>query len=206
MRFVLLSAILSVTLIACSQAPTVGYAYRNGLWYDGIGFEASDRYAVDGVLTVRAPDSIARTFDLGGGFAIPALGDAHTHLFDDPAVVADVRRAFVERGVLFAKSLNNSAAGRAGAASAWDSAGLISLSFANGGVTATLGHPALLYETLATQIYFARTPEERASLLESRLMDGDGYHVVDRREDWPASWQALHESEPDFVKIYSTLR
>jgi cytosine/adenosine deaminase-related metal-dependent hydrolase len=75
---------MGATVVVMQTAPvtTRNYQFRNGQWFDGKGFRRGDWYAVNGVLTRRAPAKIDEVFDLQNNFVIPPFADAHTHNFD----------------------------------------------------------------------------------------------------------------------------
>src|SRR5690606_1825074 len=59
--------------------PPPNVELRNGLWFDGAGFEPKTVYSVAGVFATRRPERIDRTLDLDGAFVVPPFAEAHAH-------------------------------------------------------------------------------------------------------------------------------
>jgi len=178
-----------------------GIAFINGAWYDGEGFRLGPRYVLDGRFIAEPPVSV-QTVDLAGGFVVPAFGDAHSHLLNDTRTLHDEIERQVELGILYSKSLNNTLAGRRIIEEAIAGTGL-DVAFANAGLTRTLGHPMVLYESRALGLYTPQqVRENQGRVIESRLMEGRGYHLIDTADDLERTWPLILEPAPDFLKIY----
>ena len=58
------------------------FAYENGRWYDGVGFERRTFYVVDGTLADDAPGPVDVRIDLREQFVVPPYGEGHNHLLE----------------------------------------------------------------------------------------------------------------------------
>ncbi|HMB70832.1 MAG TPA: amidohydrolase family protein [bacterium] len=174
-----LRAALAVALLLPSPAGAGSVRFENGRWWNGRAFEPGARTVVDGVFVPDpegAPDAVV---DLGGGWAVPPLADAHTHAAADtpnpPAEIADL----VAAGIFFFKNPNSTLAGVARGREAL--AGLpVRARFSGSGFTSPGGHPSQIYEPRG----------------------GDGWLPVDSPESLARAWKRLREVRPDFVKVY----
>jgi len=191
-----------VRISSVVEAPTAdGIAFVNGAWYDGEGFRLGPRYVVDGRFIAEAPVDV-QVVDLAGGFVVPAFGDAHSHLLNDTRTMLDEIERHVELGILYLKSLNNTLAGRQVIEEAIVGTGL-EVAFANAGLTRTLGYPMVFYEARALGLYTPQqVRENEGRVVESRLMEGRGYHLIDTVDDLERTWPRILDAAPDFIKIY----
>ena len=180
----------SIALVACAAlglagwpAESTGVAYVHGRWFDGARFVAETVYVVDGRLRRQAPESVAETVDLGGGYVLPPFADAHNH-----DVSSD---RYLAAGVFYVKNPNNRPADRRAAAPRLGRPDAIDAVFANGGLTATGGHPSGLARRAIDGGAWAAT-------------DGEGvfYHAIDGPADLDRKWPAILAGRPDFLKTY----
>jgi hypothetical protein len=86
--------------------PTPNYAFVNGQWWNGSGYEQRTVYTVDGVIRSKRPASIDQTFDLHGGFVIPPLAEGHNHWLE-PSKVDDYNACYLADGVYYVRDMAN---------------------------------------------------------------------------------------------------
>ncbi|MBT8234879.1 MAG: hypothetical protein KJO04_01695, partial [Bacteroidia bacterium] len=128
-------------------------AYENGHWFNGQEFERKTHYSIDGVFyenMTGKPDSI---LDLKQGFVIPPFGDAHTHNLADPSKIDSLEKKYVQDGIYYVQVLTNYASKADSIRDRFSSPETIDVKYANGGLTSTLGHPHLAYETSALNLH-----------------------------------------------------
>jgi imidazolonepropionase-like amidohydrolase len=190
-----LRALATVALIATGMAHAESVAFQRGWWYDGTTFLRGTRYAVDGVFVAQRPASIDRAVDLGGGYAVPAFGDAHHHGIDSPDALADKVTVFLEAGIFFVKNpnaipelLTPEVRGKL------NRPGSIDIVFANGGLTSPGGHPVPLYRYMASVGVFKG--------LGPADMDDRAYFTVADEAQLEAKWPRILAGRPDFIKAF----
>jgi hypothetical protein len=157
--------------------------FVNGLWFDGSAFVKRTVYSVDNVFR-DTWDGEARTIDLAGRFVIPPLADAHNHAFGDSQRLEEQLARYLRAGVFYVQNPNNLARLAAPVRERLGKPETIDVTYANGGLTSTGGHPAQIY---------ARYGEE---------MEGQAYFVIDRLEDLERKWDAILAGKPDLIKVY----
>ena len=175
-------------------------AFENGRWFNGKDFVQGPRFCVNGVFTNLQPDSIDKVIDLSGQYVIPPLAEAHTHHFDNPGIFDAVNQMSLDQGIFYAISMTNWVEGKQGLKAQTELPTTIDVAYADAGITATYGHPILIYESLARNDFsFDRTKVEYAK--EPRALDG-AYRILDTAADIERVWQETLASSPDLVKIY----
>jgi imidazolonepropionase-like amidohydrolase len=168
------------------------YQLINGQWFDGATFRRHTLYSVDGLFTHKRPKIIDEIVDLKNGYVTPPFADAHNHNLPGRDIDATIRQ-HLRDGIFYVKNPNNlrrSARQLKGKVNTPTSTDAI---FANGGLTATGGHPVKLYEDLA------KGPLKHLGL--SGLED-EGYFIIDNAEDLRGKWPKIMAGQPDFIKIY----
>ena len=86
---------------------------------------------------------------------------------------------YLRLGVFYVQALTNSRSGRLGIAGMVNVPTSVDVTFADGAVTATGGHPQVLYEALGLYRRFAVVDSERFAAARSLRRDGDLYHRLD---------------------------
>ncbi|HEY0660503.1 MAG TPA: amidohydrolase family protein [Lysobacter sp.] len=189
----LAGALLGLLVAASAHARNV--EWRNGRWYDGESFAPRAMYSVDGVLTERRPISIDSTVDLAGQYVVPAYGDAHHHGIDSADGLETKIARFLEVGVFYVKNpnvipdlLTDEVRGRINTGRSID------VVFANGGLTASGGHPAPLHASLAARgVFKGLRPED---------MENRAYFIIDSIDDLKVKWPRILAGRPDFIKTF----
>ena len=87
--------------------PTKTYAFMNGRWFDGKGFEAATWYSVQGRLTRTPPHGPVDMVDLSGLFIVPPFGEAHNHNVEGSWNLQAVSARYLRDGVFYVKIPNN---------------------------------------------------------------------------------------------------
>jgi imidazolonepropionase-like amidohydrolase len=185
--------LLSALLTHPADAQT---RYVNGRWFDGARFVEGSMYSTaSGELTNRRPRGQVREIDLQGGYVVPAYGDAHHHGIDGEAGLDAEIAAFLRDGIFYVKNPNVipdllTPAVRA-RINRPDS---IDVVFANGGITATGGHPGPLHDRLADQGVFPGLRREH--------MPERAYFAIDDLGDLATTWPKVLAGRPDFIKVF----
>lgn len=177
-----------------AAGPRVGtrtLAFAGGRWFTGSGFAARTVYAVDGVFADVAPTHIDSVVDLAGMFVVPPFGEAHNHNVESSARADALIARYLRDGVFYVKNPNNLPRARASLAGRVNTRASIDVAFANGGLTASGGHP----------VEIVRRSIARGSWTAA---DGEGAFLwsVDDRAALDRQWPAILAGRPDFVKTY----
>lgn len=174
-----------------SEAPPSSrvYQFKGGYLFNGAGFEKKDFYCVDGLIRFENVAQIDSTIHIENQYVIPPFGEAHNHnlIGEDHD---DFAKKYVKDGIFYVKNPNN--------LPRWKPkngrikrVGTVDAVFANGGLTATGGHPnGLVKRNMGLGIFKAN--------------EGDGGFVwlVDDLEDLDRKWEAILAGKPDFIKTY----
>jgi cytosine/adenosine deaminase-related metal-dependent hydrolase len=184
------------SFIGAAAAVLVGrtsatYGFRNAHWFDGERFERSDLYSVAGTLTFERPRQVDTTLDLSGKYVIPPLAEAHNHNVEGSPRFEEVVRNYLRDGIFYVKNPCVPRASRSEIAHRANIPGGLDVAFANGGITATGGHPFAI----------ARRNLERGGPL---AMWGEGgfYFFVDNQADLDRKWPQILDGKPDFIKTF----
>ncbi len=197
------AAVLTLLIIAsCTQSDSHYVSYENGLWFDGVDFVEQTLYSKDGIFTDHRPSRIDTTYNLSGNFIIPPFGDAHTHELGDSASLKEMLPRFIEDGIFYVQVLNNHASKIADFRYDFKSANTIDVLYANGGLTASLGHPFVAFETSAMGLHWSAMFTQREKIMKSRLAENDAYWFLDSPEDVSEKWEQIKASNPDLIKIF----
>jgi hypothetical protein len=189
-------ALLALLLAALAQSVRAeAVEWRNGLWFDGTGFAAGDRYSVDGVFVERAPPMIDRTVELSARHIVPAYGDAHHHGIDSADGIDDKVIVFLEAGIFYVKNpdsipdlLTPDVRAKLNRPESVDAV------FANGGLTCHGGHPAPFHDYLASLGVFGK--------LGPSQMENRAYFLIDDDAELERKWPAILAGKPDFIKTF----
>lgn len=177
---------------APSGPPGPVVCFRDAAWFDGGDFVPGSRCVVDGVLREGPVPDGAQTVGLGGGFVVPAFGEAHNHNLSRPPKPKEIDR-YLRAGVLYAAILNNMIP-PPGEADREEGAP-VEILYANGGFTGSGGHVVEHFETLVDRGVIPMRKEQ---------LDGIAFNVVDSEADLARVWPRFLASKPDLVKAYLT--
>lgn len=194
-----------IVIFICSSCNHNGshyVAYENGQWFDGTTFNKQTLFSRDGVFTDQRPLRIDTTYNLSGKFIIPPFGDAHTHELGSTESLKDMLPRFLADGIFYVQVLTNHASKIAAFREKFNSPNTIDVAYANGGLTSTLGHPFVAFETSAMGLHWSAMFSQRDRIKESRLAEKDAYWFLDSPEDVTMQWDQIMASNPDVIKIY----
>lgn len=174
------------------------YAFINGRWFDGRGFQAATWYSVQGRLTRTPPQGRVETVDLSGLFVVPPFGEAHNHNVEGPWNVQAVVERYLKDGVFYVKNPNNVRDFAVQIRSVVNQPASIDATFAHAGLTGRGGHPVALYEdVLRTSRY-----EPVIGAIERGWFENRSYIVLDTDADLETKWPLITSGRPDFLKVY----
>ena len=175
-------------------------AYVGGTWWDGETFAPRDTvWAEGGVFAADRPGGAVRVVDLGGAFVVPPFGDAHYHGLDHPDHLAAADSQFVAEGVFYVQNPNNRRSDRD---QVRGTETVVDVVYANGGITAPGAHPVPAYERQALGLSIQEMWDRADELRESRLAEGDAYHLAATVADLDVVWPEVLAGRPDLVKVY----
>lgn len=193
---------LSVYLLS-AQTPGKNYAFQNGQWYNGKGFETANWYSSKGLLSKKSPAQIDSVIDLGGRYVIPPFGDAYCSSISENPSASNTLGQYVGEGVFYLQILDNTQEGRATTSPLLGTASGPDAVFSNGAITCTLGYPFLEFEGPANKIKNPALWSERYDELKmSRKMLENGYWFIDNKTALAANWEKIKKQNPDLISIY----
>lgn len=170
------------------------YRLTGGLWFDGRTFAPATFYSVNGVLRTKHDGRADREIDLAGKFVVPPFAEAHTHHFMEGMDNRELIARYLARGIFYAKNQNTLQKLTDPVRPLFNNAESVDVTFANGGLTASGGHPAQIYDFLAERRAIPGFTKEQ--------MRNQAYFVVDTERDLEAVWPLVRAGRPDFVKTY----
>ena len=190
---VLFTAVMLLASFEASSSsrrdPQQNYEFVNGNWFDGDSFKKRSFYTVDGRLSTKRPKRIDSKIDLKNGYVIPPFGEAHNHNVDGSN--AEIIRKYLEDGIFYVKVPNILPRARASVEPMINKPESIDASFANGGLTASDGHP----------IGLARRNITRGVWTEDDA-EGAFYFTINNKSDLDRKWDSILAGKPDFIKTY----
>lgn len=166
------------------------YAFEKAQWFDGVGFRSGAFYSMNGTLTFDRPASVDETIDLSGKYVVPPFAEAHNHNVEPRPDIANVILRYLTDGVFYVKVPANPPRAKVALAALVNKRESIDVTFSNGGLTSSDGHPVLL----------AKRNLERSGRTED-WAEGRFYFAIDRVEDVASKWPLVLASNPDFIKV-----
>lgn len=174
------------------------YAFTNGRWFDGRGFQAATWYSVQGRLTRTPPQGRVETVDLSGLFVVPPFGEAHNHNVEGSWNVQAVAERYLTDGVFYVKNPNNVRDFALQIRSVVNQPTSIDATFAHAGLTGRGGHPIVLYEDVLRVSRY----EPVIGTVERGWFENRSYIVLDTDADVETKWPVITSGRPDFLKVY----
>ncbi|HVF90144.1 MAG TPA: amidohydrolase family protein [Blastocatellia bacterium] len=170
------------------------YRFINGLWLSGGSFKARTTYSVGGVFRMSYRGKVDETIDLGGKFVVPPFAEAHTHHFMEGMDYRSLIDDYFARGIFYAMNTNSLKKLSDPIRSYFNKPEGIDVIYANGGLTATGGHPVQIYDYLAGQNILPGMSRED--------MKNQAYFIIDNEADLDSAWGIIKAGKPDFIKVY----
>lgn len=189
MRAALIGA--AVLALSAGAAAAQTTCYEGARWWTPEGFVQGERCVTDGRFASPAPG--ADRVDLGGAWVIPALGEAHNHNLDNPAMAEAMSDVYLAAGILYVKNPNSRLEWTAETRALLNRPDTVDAIFSLGGVTAPGGHPVRLYGFLSRFYGEQRNGE---------TFEGDAFHLVTAEADIAPVLDRLRADGADFVKLY----
>ncbi len=169
------------------------YEFVNGRWFDGQKFIPKNFYTVGARLTSKKPSRIDSVIDLTGKYVVPPFGEAHNHNveWNNAETFQRTTRMYLEAGVFYVKNPNNLPRARTPLLGKINVPTSIDVVFANGGLTASGGHP----------LGVVRRNLERGGMTTEDA-EGAFYFTIDSLADLDRKWETIKAGRPDFIKTY----
>jgi hypothetical protein len=178
---------------ARGQSSSKAYEFTGGRLFDGKSFNSQSFYSVNRSLTFKKPARVDNVIDLAGKYVVPPFGEAHNHNVDwaDDAQFARIKRMYLEDGIFYVKNPNSLPRVTAPLRGKINVPTSSDVMFANGGLTATGGHPI---EIVLRNIKYGGMTEA----------DGEGgfYFTINNLSDLDRKWPQILAGKPDFIKTY----
>ena len=171
--------------------PLKTYAFTAAQWFDGARFQSGTFYSVSGVFTFEPPASIDETVDLRGRYVVPPFAEAHNHNIEPRPDLSEVIRRYLADGIFYVKVPSNPPRAKTALAAWINKRDSLDVSFSNGGLTATGGHPSPL----------AKRNLERSGRAED-WAEGRFYFAIDTLADLDSKWPQVLAAQPDFIKVF----
>ena len=183
------------TLTLCALTTTVAaqptIAFTGGRWFNGRDFETRVMYTANGLFQSERPARIDTTIDLAGGFVVPPFGEAHNHNVEGSSRTDMTLARYIAQGIFYVMNPNSLPRSAVAVKDRVNKPNAIDVTFANGGLNVTGGHPAdLVQRNIGRGSWQAD--------------DGEGafYHTIDDRAALDAKWPKIVAGKPDFIKVY----
>jgi len=132
------------------------------------------------------------TFDLHGGFVVPAFGDGHNHSPSSKQDLAAANRAYLDAGVFYVLNAGGNAEPANSIREQLGRPATVDVIFAQALFTCPGGHPAPYLEYLVDQ---GVLPFDKSKL------EGHFFNSVDSTAQLEMVWPQYLATKPDFVKL-----
>jgi|GEM_PF-816007 len=191
-RFVLVALVLGAFLPAQSVFAHGTQKYINGLWFNGQTFEQRTVYVVEGVIKTQYNGSVNDTVDLHGQYVIPPFAEAHNHHFGEESNYQRQLKLYLQQGIFYAKNTNSVTKLSTPVRKLVNQPDSVDVLYANGGLTASGGHPVKIYDAMSEQV----------PGWTKKDMEDQAYFVIDTERDLTQKWPLIMAGKPDFIKTY----
>lgn len=169
-------------------------AYVNGQVFTGERFVRRDLVVEDGRFVSSSPANAAERVDLAGAYLTPPFCEAHNHNLGAAYRNDETIARYLNEGILYVGIMSNLPALTDQVRSAYNAPRSVDVVFANGGLTASGGHPIPLREALLERgAYPGFTTETLAD---------HAYFVIDDEADLERRWPLVLALRPDVIKVF----
>ena len=198
-RTLLCAAVSAALLVASGPLLSHGgvrhdFRLAGGRWFDGRAFAARTVYTVGGVFRDSWDGPVEATLDLSGKFVVAPYGDAHTHELGGGPNPEDRVRDRLRAGIFYVQNTNNIPKWTEPFRALVNRPESVDVTYANGGLTSTGGHPVQIYEMVAEHPLVPGWTKAD--------MPDQAYFIVDDAASLEAKWPLVLAGKPDFVKVY----
>lgn len=194
--------ITSLILLVCIQsgllAQSKTYQFINGQWFNGRTFSKKTMYAVNGFFSEKSRAKVDSVVDLQNKFAVPPFSEAHTHHLEGVGMPPQqLINSYLKDGVFYVKNPNNINYFTKNIKPFINKPTSLDASFANGGLTASEGHPMTLFED-----QIRPSIEPMVGKTERGWFHGKAYFTIDSEAMLNEKWDSIMAGKPDFIKVY----
>ncbi len=192
-RKVAVAALLAACAIGPGEQRAERTAYVNGQIFDGERFAPGAIVVEGGRIIDAAASTTAQRVDLGGGYVIPPFCEAHNHNLGDENQNTETIAQYLYEGIFYVGILSNLPALTDPVRHTYNTPASVDVTFANGPLTATGGHPIRIRELFLDRGFYPGFTRE--------TLPGQGYVVIDNEADLERQWPAITALRPDIIKI-----
>lgn len=183
-----------------SSNPSQPLRFENGQWFDGEMFRAATVEIRSNRLFFVRPQrrtfGAAKIIDLKGGYVVPPFCEAHNHNLGlaDAAENRRMNARYLKDGVFYVQILSNIPRFSDPWRAYFNRPNTVDVTFANGGLTGSGGHPVPLSERLLAQGWYPGFTRE--------TLKGKRYFIIDSVSDLTEAWPIIRQQRPDFIKAF----
>lgn len=187
-RYIL--SILMVSIFFSVNSLHASTAFVNGYWYQGSQFVQQTMYVENGFFVSSPPATIGKVVDLGGGFVIPPLAEAHNHNLQNPWLAERFSKQYLKAGIFYSLMM----CGNKDAADASRNilaATVLDVAFASACISSSDGHPL----RMALAVEDGQPAPQLAQIYDK------SYIVMDSVDDISLKWPLVEAARADIVKL-----
>ncbi len=174
------------------------YEFKNGQWFDGKKFVLKTMYVKDGYFITARPSVIDSVIDLQNKFVVPPFSESHTHHLEGVGAPPEqIINGYLKDGVFYVKNPNNVRMFTKNLFDKINKPTSLDASFANGGLTASEGHPMTMFED-----QIRPSIESMTGKTERGWFNSKAYYTIDSEKDLKDKWPAILADKPNFIKTY----
>ncbi|MEZ5425912.1 MAG: amidohydrolase family protein [Pyrinomonadaceae bacterium] len=149
---------------------------------------------MNGFFSDKKPKKIDETIDLRNAFVLPPFGDAHNHTLELAYNFESFSNTLFSHGIFYLKNPNSVPRFTKQIAEKIAKPDTIDAVFANGGLTATGGHPGVMYNTALANGPF--------KFLKIADYENLAFYIVNDEKELGEKWGMILAEKPDFIKTY----